>query len=192
MGGLGAQAGRAGGTYRHDAVPGHERPAPLPPGPGERYANVAAPVGLAAYALTSVGTFHQDRALSLLIAGTPRGPRYGGRRSPARWAGPFPAGALVLRPEALRRLDRIDTVVLDARLLADHDWTIEGVLRLPPPGSRPGGARPTADGPTDGGPDDDSPADGDGPDDDEIHVRIHELIEPDGPAGRRRRHGAGS
>ncbi|WGD43397.1 cation-translocating P-type ATPase [Streptomyces cathayae] len=186
------------GTYRHDAVPVHERPAPLPPGPGERYANVAAPVGLAAYALTSVGTFNQDRALSLLIAGTPRGPRFGREAFACAVDRALSGrGALVLRPEALRRLDRIDTVVLDARLLADHDWTIEGVLRLPPPGSRPGGAGPTADGPTadgptDGGPDDDSPADGDGPDDDEIHVRIHELIEPDGPAGRRRRHGAGS
>ncbi|WP_258308276.1 cation-translocating P-type ATPase [Streptomyces sp. NWU339] len=164
------------GTYRHDAVPGHERPAPLPPGPGERYANVAAPVALAAYGLTSVGTFGQDRALSLLIAGTPRGPRFG-REAFACAAGRALSerGALVLRPEVLRRLDRIDTVVLDARLLAGRDWTIEGVLRLPPPGGRPEG----------GGPADD------GPDDDEIHVRIHELIEPDGPAGRRRRHGAG-
>ncbi|MBL3671203.1 cation-translocating P-type ATPase [Streptomyces sp. M2CJ-2] len=165
------------GTYRHDAVPGHERPAPLPPGPGERYANVAAPVALAAYGLTSVGTFNQDRALSLLIAGTPRSPRFG-REAFACTVGRALSerGALVLRPEVLRRLDRIDTVVLDARLLADHDWTIEGVLRLPPPGSRPEGGRPADD----------------GPDDDEIHVRIHELIEPDGPAERRRRHGAGS
>ncbi|MEU6521591.1 cation-translocating P-type ATPase [Streptomyces sp. NPDC046924] len=179
------------GTYRHDAVPGHERPAPLPPGPGERYADVAAPVGLAAYTLASVGAFDQDRALSLLVAGTPRGPRYGreafacavGRALSGR-------GALVLRPEALRRLDRIDTVVLDARLLAGRDWTVEGVLRLPPPGSRPGSDVPTDDGPADDGPTDGGPDD-DGPDDDEIHVRIHELIESDGPAGRRRRPGAG-
>ncbi|MFC5852488.1 cation-translocating P-type ATPase [Streptomyces chlorus] len=206
------------GTYRHDAVPGYERPAPLPPGPGDRYANVAAPVALAAYGLTSVGTFSQDRALSLLIAGTPRGPRFG-REAFACAVGRALSdrGALVLRPEVLRRLDRIDTVVLDARVLVDHDWTIEGVLRLPPPGTpgsgpenagpgaipetggHEGGAKPgrsEGGGPDTAGPGREprgpqgGPAD-DGPDEDELHVRIHELIEPGGPAGRRPRHGAG-
>jgi cation-transporting ATPase I len=124
------------GTYRHDAVPAHERPAPLPPGPGDRYANVAAPVSLAAYGLTTLGTLSHDRGLALLIAGTPRGP-LSGREAFASTVGRALSdrGALVLRPEVLRRLDRIDTVVLDARVLAGRDWTVEGVLRLPPPGA---------------------------------------------------------
>ncbi|MGI5374839.1 HAD-IC family P-type ATPase [Streptomyces sp. CA-251387] len=170
------------GTYRHDAVPAYERPAPLPPGPGDRYANVAAPVSLAAYGLTSVGTLSHDRGLALLIAGTPRGPHFG-REAFACSMGRVLSdrGALVLRPEVLRRLDRIDTVVLDARVLADGDWTVEGVLRLPSPGAPDHGL--TDGGAAGGG------AVGGGPGDDEIHVRIHELIAADGPAGKRLRHG---
>ncbi|GAB3179220.1 cation-translocating P-type ATPase [Streptomyces incanus] len=210
------------GAYRHDAVPGYGRPVPLPPGPGDRYAKVAAPVALAAYGLASVGMLGQDRALAPLIAGTPHGPRFG-REAFACSVGRALSdrGALVLRPEALRRLDRIDTVVLDARVLAGRDWTVEGVLRLPPPGA-PRSGLPDDDGPTgpsEGGRESAGPADvpgnagadgvpetggragGAGPggpqdggsaDDDEIHVRIHELIEADGPARRRPRHGAGS
>ncbi|MFC9908584.1 HAD-IC family P-type ATPase [Streptomyces sp. NPDC127197] len=191
------------GTYRHDAVPGYERPAPLPPGPGERYANVAAPASLAAYGLTALGRLGHDHALALLIAGTPRGPRFG-REAFASSVGRAVSdrGALVLRPETLRRLDRIDTVVLDARVLADGAWTVENVLRLPPSGPADGGplaalpvgpepVRSEADGPN-GGPETGGPEgpEGEGPGDDEIHARIHELIAPDGPPPRwRARHG---
>ncbi|WP_257004433.1 HAD-IC family P-type ATPase, partial [Streptomyces sp. SA15] len=129
------------GTYRHDAVPTHERPASLPPGPGETYANVAVPVSVAAYGLTAVGTLSHERGLALLTAGTPRAPRLGRESfisSVARAVSD--RGALVLRPEALRRLDRIDTVVLDARVLATGGWTVEHLARLAPPDGRPGEA----------------------------------------------------
>nr|WP_241266481.1 cation-translocating P-type ATPase [Streptomyces scabichelini] len=190
------------GTYRHDAVPGYERPAPLPPGPGDRYANVAAPVSLAAYGLTAVGALSHDRALALLIAGTPRGPRFGREAFASSVARAVSdRGALVLRPEALRRLDRIDTVILDARVLATGGWTVEGVVRLAPPGT-PEPVRPDGHGPEGGGPDG-GPQEGgqesgvpkqhgpEGPDDDELHARIHELIESDGPSRWRPRHGVG-
>ncbi|NGO43121.1 hypothetical protein [Streptomyces ureilyticus] len=119
------------GTYRHDAVPGYERPAPLPPGPGDRYANLAAPVALGAYGLTAVGALSHDRDLALLIAGTPRGPQFGREAFASSVARAVSdRGALALRPEALRRLDRIDTVVLDARVLATGGWTVEGVVPL--------------------------------------------------------------
>ncbi|MFF3844021.1 HAD-IC family P-type ATPase [Streptomyces sp. NPDC002328] len=145
------------GAYRHDAVAVQRRPAALPPGPGERYARVAVPAAVGGYGLTALGTFSHDRGLALLAAGTPRGPRYGKEAfasSVARTASE--RGALVLRPEALRRLDRIDTVVLDARVLATGGWTVEHVVRLGPRGSDL--------------------------DDDEVHARIHELLEQ----GRRR------
>lgn len=200
------------GTYRHDAVPAQERPAPLPPGPGEKYANVAVPVSVAAYGLTALGTLSHDRGLALLTAGTPRGPRFGQESFVCSVARALSdRGALVLRPEALRRLDRIDTVLLDARVLATGGWTVEGVVRLTPSGRRPGeaGARPEGDRGLDGpevrphgerrpdevedGPHGERRPDEaeDGPDDDEIHARIHELIEPGGPQGWRPRHGAG-
>ncbi|MEV1076868.1 cation-translocating P-type ATPase [Streptomyces sp. NPDC050211] len=172
------------GTYRHDALPGYERPAPLPPGPGDRYANVAAPASLAAYGLAAIGTLSHDRGLALLIAGTPRGPQFGRESFSSVVARAVSErGALTLRPDALRHLDRIDTVVLDARVLADGGWTVEGVARLTPPGA-PG---PDGGGPQDGG---DPPELG--PDDDELHARIHELIESDGPARRRTGRGAGT
>jgi cation-transporting ATPase I len=165
------------GTYRHNAVAAQERPAPLPPGRGERYANVAVPVSLAAYGLTGLGTLSHDRGLALLTAGTPRGPRFGRESfvcSVARAVSD--RGALVLRPEALRRLDRIDTVVLDARVLATGGWTVESVVRLAPSGGRPGEAEAGPNSERD-------------PDDDEIHARIHELMEPDGSPGRLPWHG---
>ncbi|MFE5815003.1 HAD-IC family P-type ATPase [Streptomyces sp. NPDC056479] len=183
------------GTYRHDAVPAHERPAQLPPAPGDRYANVAAPVSLAAYALTTLGTFSHDRGLALLISGTPRGPQ-SGREAFASSVGRAVSdrGALVLRPEVLRRLDRIDTVVLDARVLAGRDWTLEGVLRLPSPGAIPESRKPEDVAGHSGGAADGGPGQGPdvGPDDDEIHVRIHELIEAEGAAVRRPRRGVGA
>ncbi|MEV6178483.1 cation-transporting P-type ATPase [Streptomyces sp. NPDC052016] len=210
------------GTYRHDAVPACRRPAPLPPGPGERYANLAVPASLAAYGLTAVGTLDHDRGLALLTAGTPRAPRLGREAFASSVARTLSdRGALVLRPEALRRLDRIDTVVLDARVLATGGWSVEHVLRLTPAGEpseaggngphgerpdtagiSPYGERPGGAGEGRGGaPGDaygDHPgggaggADGDGPGDDEIHARIHELIEPDGPPGSRARRRGGS
>jgi cation-transporting ATPase I len=191
------------GTFRHDAAPAYRRPAPLPPGPGERYANLAVPASLAAYGLTAVGTLSHDRGLALLTAGTPRGPRFGREvfaTSVARTLSD--RGALVLRPEALRRLDRIDTVVLDARVLATGGWTVEHLLRLAPAdehadaaengrgSGRTGGTRNDqhAEHPrTAGGPDGDG-----GPGDDEIHARIHELIGSGGPPEWRSRRRTGS
>ncbi|WP_340373773.1 cation-transporting P-type ATPase [Streptomyces sp. SS7] len=174
------------GVYRHDAVSAQERPAALPPAPSERYANVAVPVALAAYGLTAVGTLSHDRGLALLTAGTPRGPRFGRESFACSVAQTVSdRGALVLRPEALRRLDRIDTVVLDARVLATGGWTVESLVRLEPPGGRPGRAESGPDGAR--RPD----AAGDGPGEDEIHAWILELIEPGGPPDRRPRQGTG-
>ncbi|GHH84800.1 cation-translocating P-type ATPase [Streptomyces capitiformicae] len=204
------------GAYRHDAAPAYTRPAPLPPGPSERYANVAVPVSVAAYGLTAVGPLSHDRGLALLIAGTPRGPRYGGESYASSVSRTLSdRGALVLRPQALRRLDRIDTVILDARVLAAGGWMVEGVARLTPPGgltegaadgahpdgaensttaTRPDGAGGSTDGHHRTGPEagpDGRPTNGpqaspDGhaadaqptPEDDELHARILELIEP--------------
>ncbi|MGP4050561.1 cation-translocating P-type ATPase [Streptomyces sp. 2A115] len=183
------------GTYRHDAVSAPERPAPLPPGPGERYANVAVPASLAAYGLTAVGTLSHDRGLALLTAGTPRGPRFG-RESFASSVSRTVSdrGSLVLRPEVLRRLDRIDTVVLDARVLATGGWTVESVVRLGPSGERPGEAEDDREDRRQDGTEDgtEEGTDGGVPDDDEIHARIHELIEPGGPSAWRRRRGGGA
>ncbi|MFE1313292.1 HAD-IC family P-type ATPase [Streptomyces sp. NPDC058755] len=121
-------AGREG-VYRHDAAPVRERPVPLPPGPAERHAKTAVPAAAGGYPLTAAVTRSHDRALAVLIAGIPRGP-WAGREAFAAAVGQAASsrGGLVLRPEALRRLDRIDTVVLDARVLATHAWTVDTVV----------------------------------------------------------------
>ncbi|MFI9588592.1 HAD-IC family P-type ATPase [Streptomyces sp. NPDC052236] len=185
------------GAYRHDAAPDYERPVPRPPGPGERYANVAVPAALAAYGLTAAVTADHDRALALMIAGIPRAPRLG-RESFACAVGQAASGrgALVLRPEALRRLDRIDTVVLDARVLATPTWTVGAVVPLAPCGARPGGA-PDMDEGGPGGAHGHRPSaraapEGTayaGPDVDEIHATIYELIDSADPSQPQERAG---
>ncbi|OAH12722.1 cation-translocating P-type ATPase [Streptomyces jeddahensis] len=168
------------GAYRHDAAPAYERPAPLPPGPGDRYANVAVPAALAAYGLTAAGTLSHDRGLALLISATPRGPRFG-RESFACAVAQTASrrGALILRPEALRRLDRIDTVVLDARVLATGTWTVGTLIRLQPPGEQPEAAAAGTAGIGEAGV----------PDVDEIHAWIHELMDDADPSQPQERSG---
>ncbi|MER5184295.1 HAD-IC family P-type ATPase [Streptomyces sp. NPDC002896] len=170
-------AGREG-AYRHDAAPAYERPAPLPPGPVERYANVAVPAALAAYGLTAVGTLSHDRGLALLIAGTPRGPRFGRESFACAVAQTASTrGALILRPEALRRLDRIDTVVLDAQVLATGTWTVGTLTPLPPSDAQPEASAP------------DVGEESGTPDVDEIHAWIHELMDDADPSQPQERAG---
>ncbi|MGC9541427.1 HAD-IC family P-type ATPase [Streptomyces sp. UG1] len=149
------------GAYRHDAAPVRKRPAPLPPGPAGRYANAAVPTAFAAYGLTGAVTRSHDRALGVLIAGIPRGP-LAGREAFAAAVGQAASlrGGLVLRPEALRRLDRIDTVVLDARVLATGTWTVWAVA----PAQRPEATAAA------------------GVDIDEIHAVVHELTDSGDPS----------
>ncbi|WP_240436344.1 cation-translocating P-type ATPase [Streptomyces sporangiiformans] len=162
------------GAYRHDATPAFERPVPLPPGPAERYANLAVPAALAGYGFMAAVARSHDRALAMMIGGTPRSPRLG-RESFACSVGQAASGrgALVLRPEALRRLDRVDTVVLDARVLATSTWTVGAVVPLAPHGEYPDtlGSADAA------------------PDVDEVHARIHELIDGADPSQPQERAG---
>ncbi|NUP45487.1 MAG: cation-translocating P-type ATPase, partial [Streptomyces sp.] len=148
------------GAYRHDAAPAHERPTPLPQGPAGRYAHAAVPAAVAGYGVTGALTRSRDRALASMIAGIPRA-AWSGLETFAATVGQCASdrGALVLRPEALRRLDRIDTVVLDARVLATGTWTVGTVAPLAPGGTAAAG-----------------------PDLDEIHAVIHELIDGTDPA----------
>ncbi|MEW2398756.1 HAD-IC family P-type ATPase [Streptomyces sp. NPDC046862] len=178
--------GEREGTYRHDAAPALERPTPLRPGPAERYANVAVPSALTSYGLMAALSRSHDRALAMLIGGTPRGPRLG-REAFACAVGQAASGrgALVLRPAALRRLDRIDTVVIDARVLATGTWTVGTVVPLAV-GDTPSGPHGTADVAAYSDLDADLDA---GSDVDDIHARIHELIDGADPSQPQERGG---
>ncbi|TLS46261.1 cation-translocating P-type ATPase [Streptomyces montanus] len=159
------------GAYRHDATPVRARPVPLRPGPADRYANVAVPAAVAGYGLAGAVTRSHDRAVALLIAGIPRGP-WAGREAFAATVGKAASrwGGLVLRPEALRRLDRIDTVVLDGRLLATGTWTVGTLVPVAPPEEPPGG-------PADERTPETTSAAGQDVDLDEIHAVVHELTD---------------
>jgi cation-transporting ATPase I len=98
----------------------NERPVPLPQGPVERYADLAALASIAGFGAGLMATHSPRRAVNLLLAGIPR-PSSTGREVFAAHLGRTLAdrGVLVLDRSVLRRLDRIDTVLCDGALL----WT---------------------------------------------------------------------
>lgn len=109
-------------TQRHhgpvvpvDTVP---RPVPLPPGPIERYTDAASLASLGGFALTWALTASPRQATTALLVGLPKAARMG-REGFATQTGRVLAdrGVVVLDPGVLRRLDRIDTVVVEATVL---------------------------------------------------------------------------
>ncbi len=95
-----------------------ERPVPLPRGPIEEYSDRAWAVALAGFGVSFISTRSVQRAFGALFGGLPR-PAKLGREI-------FSAGLsrvlaqrqmLVLDPQALRRLDRVDCLVLQGDLM---------------------------------------------------------------------------
>ena len=107
------------------------RPAALPTGPIERYADAATAAALAAFLTALVTSRSRQRALAMLVAGLPKAAHVG-RDAYAAQLGRTAArrGALITDPEALRRLDRVDTVVLDASAVLTGEHAIDGVVGL--------------------------------------------------------------
>jgi len=103
---------RSGGWH------GAARPVPLPPGPIERYADRTAAGSLIAAGSLFAATGSVDLAGRVLLVGAPKAAR-AAREAFADTLGFGLArrGVLVLDPAALRRLDRVDTVVVDTRIL---------------------------------------------------------------------------
>ncbi|MGN9844015.1 HAD-IC family P-type ATPase [Nonomuraea sp. H19] len=149
------------GAYRHNRTATLPRPAPLPRGPVEKYADAASAAALAAQGLTTVISRSHQRGLSVLITGIPKAASLGRNAftsAVARYLAK--CGAIVLDREALRRMDRIDTVVLDAAVISTSSWTIDGVVPLVPD-----------------------------VDLDDLHARLYTLLDLTDPAARRERDG---
>lgn len=144
------------------------RPAPLPPGPVEEWSARLSAAALAGGGLTLALTRSPRRAADALLAGVPKAARLGregfatqlGRTLAAR-------GVVPLDGSALRRLDRVDTVVLDSATLLTGRAEVADVVVL-------------GDGVGDGN--------GDG-DVEELRVRAERLLDPDDATRRRRRQG---
>ncbi|TMR94953.1 cation-translocating P-type ATPase [Nonomuraea basaltis] len=149
------------GAYRHTRTATTPRPAPLPRGPVERYADAASAAALAAHGLTTIISRSHQRGLSMLVSGIPKAASLGRDAFVSAVARCLAGrGAIVLDRDALRRMDRIDTVVLDAAVLTKGTWTIDGVVPLAPD-----------------------------VDLDDLHARLYTLLDLTDPAARRQRDG---
>lgn len=117
-------------TARVGTIELRARPTPLPEGPAAVYAHRAGIAMLLAGGATLAGTFDPRRAIAVAVAGTPKAASVGieafaatlGRSLAQR-------GLLCLDPQALRRLDVVDTYVVEEDLLlADHAEVAETVV----------------------------------------------------------------
>lgn len=138
------------------------RPVPLPLGPVERHGDVVGAAALAGFAGASAVTATLRKGAGVALSTLPKAGRLG-REGFATTFGRVLArrGAVVVEPSALRRMDRLDTVVLDAEALTTGVLMLGDLLALP-------GADGTADAL------------------DELVPRVHELFDPEDATAPRR------
>ncbi|HSF26518.1 MAG TPA: heavy metal translocating P-type ATPase, partial [Actinomycetes bacterium] len=94
------------------------RPVPMPAGPVERYGDRAAAAAMLGAATTWIATRNHNDAVAALVSGTPKAARltrevFASTLGRLLWR----RGIVPLDATALRRLDRVDTVVVDAPVL---------------------------------------------------------------------------
>ncbi|WP_049887724.1 heavy metal translocating P-type ATPase [Saccharopolyspora spinosa] len=117
--------------HRCEPVDVGARPAPLPGGPIERVANASAVAGPAAFLGTLAVTRSLLRAQGFLVAGVPRAAGLGRDAFAAQLGIALSERhALVLDPQILRRLDRIDTAVIDTTALRTGTQRVRDVIPL--------------------------------------------------------------
>jgi len=114
-----------------------ERPGPLPAGPVERCSEPAGVAAAGAFAVVLAATGSPRRAAGVALAGLPKAARLG-RESFAATLGCVLArrGVVVTDHAALRRLDRVDKVVIDADVLTTGTLVVAEVV--PFAGADPG------------------------------------------------------
>jgi cation-transporting ATPase I len=110
----------------------HEpRPRALPRGPIEEYADRAWIVSLGGFAVSFLTTRSVQRAVAALFAGLPGPARLGRETFCAELCRALAARqALVVDADALRRLDRVDCLVLEGGLVARDRYEIRELLVL--------------------------------------------------------------
>lgn len=113
-------------AHRAEPVQCPPRACPVPSGPVEQVANTASVLALAGYGGVLATARNSRRALAMLLAGTPRAAKVGREAFAAQLDVDLSkAGNLVFEPDALRRLDRVDTVVLDASMLVSGRHVVD-------------------------------------------------------------------
>ncbi|GGP87023.1 HAD-IC family P-type ATPase [Streptosporangium pseudovulgare] len=177
------------GGYRHIRAARTPRTAPMSHSPVDRFERVASPLAVGVSGLTRLLSGSREQGLAMLVNATPRAAKLG-REAFAGAVGRAAArrGAIVLRGNALRRMDGVDTVVLDAGLLATGSWTIDRVVPLTGDaiGDAISGAAGDMKGGTAGNTDGDSAGNTDG---DELRARLYGLIDLSDPGARREHDG---
>lgn len=109
--------------------PVEPRPRPLPRGPIEEYAERAWIVSLGGFALSFVATRSMQRAVAALFGGLPKPARHGREAFLSHLESQLAArSVLVIDRRALGRMDRIDCVVLEGRLVARDRYEVRRVL----------------------------------------------------------------
>jgi H+-transporting ATPase len=112
-----------------DASPRVDRPRPCPPGPADRYADVAAGAALVAAGLMGAATRRLGPAADAVLVAAPRALRTS-RDGFAAALNRHLVGSemgLTLRPHTLRRLDQIDALVIDPRAVTTDALSIAEV-----------------------------------------------------------------
>ena len=106
-----------------------ERPCPLPPGPAERYSERIGLGAAGAFGGVLAVSRSPRRAASVALAGLPKAARLS-REGFAATLGCLLArrGVVVVDEGALRRLDRIDTIVVDADVLTTGALVVGDVV----------------------------------------------------------------
>ncbi len=110
------------------AEPKPQRPTPLPRGPIEEYSERAWAVSLAGFGLSFMTTRSFQRAVAALFGGLPRPAKIGREVFGAELSRHLSARrVMVMRPEVLRRLDRLDCIVLQGDLVASDKFVLGGL-----------------------------------------------------------------
>ncbi len=110
----------------HPDVHPSSRPVPLPPGPVERHAGRAAFAQAGGAAVVGAGTRSLDTASTAALVALPKAMR-NTRESFAATLGAGLAGrhaVLPLHPQSLRRLDRVDALLVDPRVLCTDELRV--------------------------------------------------------------------
>lgn len=101
------------------ALTGTQRTAPLPRGPVEAYADRAALVAIGGAIAAGMVTRDAQAIATSIVTATPKAARLGREGFAARLGRDLArSGVLPMDARAVRRLDRLDTVLLDAEVLA--------------------------------------------------------------------------
>ncbi|HEY2665196.1 MAG TPA: hypothetical protein VGK51_00005, partial [Actinomycetota bacterium] len=108
-----------------------ERPRPIPPGPVERWADRMSLASLGAAGIAAATTRQPRRAASVTLAGMPKAGRLGREAFAAQLGRVLAArGVVPFDPRSLRRLDRVDTVMVEAAALLTGNLVVGRIIPL--------------------------------------------------------------